>query len=298
MKVSALLPLAALSAAIVIPEQNVMSEISIESDKTTNSVFDNIKSKIPSKDEILELVEDSASSVIDGSKNALDNAIDWASDSYQAATQSLEEEYFDAKGWLESAQFEVTDGRHHHDDPHHGEPPHHGKPPHRRPQHPHNPNKTVYELINESKYATKLAGLINDDQELVDLLNSTTANFTVFAPIDKAFEKIPDHGHKPSKELIRKVLSYHISSDFYPAGRVLVTKTVPTLLDGEYLSDDPKSTPQRLSTNIGLKGLTVNYNSRIVGLNLVRPPLPRNKTNNADSRSLEATASSTPSTAS
>ncbi|OMP84592.1 Stabilin-2 [Diplodia seriata] len=160
----------------------------------------------------------------------------------------------------------------HHGPPHHGPPhdgPPHDKPPHKgKPHHPphHKPNQTVYELIAKSKYTTKLAKLINDDPELVKLLNGTTANFTVFAPTDKAFEKIPKHGKEPSKEFIKKVLLYHISPEFYPAGRVLHTYTIPTLYKEPALGGDDFA--QRLSVNIGFKGLTLNFYSRIVAINI------------------------------
>ena len=57
---------------------------------------------------------------------------------------------------------------------HHGGHGHHG--------HHHKPNETVYELISKSKYTTKLAALINEYEDVVELLNGTSANFTVFAP--------------------------------------------------------------------------------------------------------------------
>ena len=135
---------------------------------------------------------------------------------------------------------------------------HHGKP-----------NLTVYQLIAESKYTTKLAKLINEYPDLVKALNGTAANYTVFAPIDHAFEKIPEDAPKPSKEDLKKVLEYHVSDEFYPAGRVLVTHTIPTLLEG----DDIGFERQRLSTNIGLRGLTVNFYSRIIAINIVSVPL-------------------------
>ena len=224
MKLSTLLPLAAVSTALVIPDEDVMSQITVESRKASRPLIDEVQSRLPSKDAITNFFEDSMSSIRDNSKNAVDNAADWVSDTLQAAAYSLEDEYFDVKSWIETAEFEAAgDG---HDDPLHDH-----KPGHRRPRHPHDkPNRTLYELISESKYTTKLAAAISEDDFLIDLLNGTSANFTVFAPIDKAFEKIPEHGEKPSKEIIRKVLSYHISPDFYPAGRVLVTKTVPTTL--------------------------------------------------------------------
>jgi len=125
---------------------------------------------------------------------------------------------------------------------------------------------TVYQLISESKYTTELAKLINEYPDLVEALNGTKANYTIFAPTDKAFERIPSH-HKPSKEQIKKVLEYHVSPDFYPAGRVLQTHTIPTLFKGEHLPSEDAA--QRLSINIGLKGLTVNFYSRIVAIDIV-----------------------------
>ena len=91
----------------------------------------------------------------------------------------------------------------------------------------------------------------------------------VFAPTDKAFEKIPEHAPKPSKEELKKILLYHVSEDFYPAGKVLTTHTVPTLLSVDTLGIGP----QRLATEISLKGLTVNFYSRIVAIDIVRLPL-------------------------
>ena len=76
------------------------------------------------------------------------------------------------------------DGPPHHGPPHHG-PPEHGRPgkgPHHPPHH-HKPNMTVYQLIAGSKYTTKLAKLISEYDDLVEALNSTKANYTVFAPV-------------------------------------------------------------------------------------------------------------------
>lgn len=87
-----------------------------------------------------------------------------------------------------------------------------------------------------------------------------------FAPTDHAFEKIPDHAHEPSKEVLKAILSYHVVDGFYPAGRVLVTHTAPTLLKGDHLSSEPK--PQRVAFKIGLNGLSVNFYSRIVAVNI------------------------------
>lgn len=125
---------------------------------------------------------------------------------------------------------------------------------------------TVYQLIAGSKYTTKLAELINHYPDLVETLNSTKANVTLFAPTNKAFEKIPEHAPKPSKEQILHILQYHTISGFYPAGRVLATYTAPTLLIGKHLGGDGQL--QRVAFKLTLRGLTVNSYSRVIAPNI------------------------------
>jgi uncharacterized surface protein with fasciclin (FAS1) repeats len=121
----------------------------------------------------------------------------------------------------------------------------------------------VYELINESKYTTKLAKLINKYDDLVETLNSTKANYTIFAPTDEAFEKIPEHGKHPSKEVLKDILLYHVSPDFYPANRVLHSYTIPTLFEPEKLGHK-----QRLTVRVTLRGPTINFYSKLVAVNI------------------------------
>lgn len=268
MKFSHVLPLAALTTAFVIPDDQVMSQVAVESHPSSKSIF----SKVPSKETLTKEFENSFSSLLNNAKNALDHAVESIVDTVDTTAEKLENaDYFDTKAWLDTASNLFTDaegdGDHHGHKKHphkghHGHHGHHGDHGH----HDHKPNMTVYQLIAESKYTTKLASLINEYDDLVDLLNGTTANFTVFAPTDKAFEKIPDHGHKPSKEFLKKLLTYHVSADFYPAGRILVSSTIPTL----YIEDNlGEGEAQRLATNIGLRGLTINFYSRVVAVNIV-----------------------------
>ena len=267
MKISHVLPLAALTTAFVIPDEQVMSQVVVESHQKSDSIFD----RLPTKDQLVHEFDNTFSNVVESSKTTFDDAIELATDTVEKVSQQLEDTYFDTNAWI-ATEFNIDDednehgghddhGRH----PGHDERPGHGRGRHGRHGHSHKPNQTVYELIAGSKYTTKLAELINEYDDLVELLNGTAANYTVFAPIDRAFEKIPEGAPKPSKELLKKVLTYHVSSDFYPAGRVLTTHTVPTLLVGELLGGEA----QRLSTNIGLKGLTVNFYSRIIAINIV-----------------------------
>ena len=280
MKYFTLLPLAALSAALVIPDDEVISEVAIHSHHSSDSVID----QLPFEDDLSELTNEGKHTfhkIVDTGKNAFDQAIDYVQETSEKAKKSCHQTAFDAKSWLESAS-ENTEQKI-------KEIKEHGKNGHH-----HEPNMTVYELIAKSKYTTKLAALINEYEDLVQILNGTAANYTLFAPIDSAFEKIPEHAPKPSKEELKKVLLYHASKEFYPAGRVLVTHTVPTLLVGEYIGGEP----QRLSTNIGLKGLTVNFYSRIVAIDIVCSSLVFKHLNMLIVFSSEQTASFTASTAS
>lgn len=111
-----------------------------------------------------------------------------------------------------------------------------------------------------SNYTKKFAKLVDDFPDIVQLLNSTKANHTLFAPIDKAFDKIPEHHQKPSKEFLEKILEYHIVPGFYPAGRVLAGHTLPTLLKEEALA----GRRQRLRVHLSLFGLRINFYSKVI----------------------------------
>lgn len=269
--INTILPLAALSSAFVIPDDEMTNQILIESRQQPQTFLDRIQGGI---DNVWSDVEETFKDAVVFSENAIDNAINLASETGKDIKQSFECLHsmtkFDTQGWLDSAvstveEVDIFDGHHH-------PPPHHRHPKHPKHGHDHHhPNKTVYELIASSKYTTKLAKLINEYPDLVEALNGTKANYTVFAPTDAAFEKIPKHHKKPSKELLKKVLAYHVSADFYPAGRVLVTHTIPTILGEDALGGEA----QRLRIGLGIpKGLNVNFYSRIIAINIVSLSLP------------------------
>ncbi|KAL8835851.1 MAG: hypothetical protein Q9170_003145 [Blastenia crenularia] len=243
MKFAYFLPLAALSTAFVLPDEQIISQIAIESHKSAEPAF----GRLPSKDQIVdkaqhysEKLEDTYDKVVRCSKHAIDTAVDYVAETGSDISKKVQQTGYDASSWVDQT---TNLGSHSHHD---------------------KPNQTVYELIASSKYTTKLAAAINEFPDLVVLLNGTLANYTVFAPIDKAFEKIPEDAPKPSKETLKKILLYHVSPEFYPAGKVLVTHTVPTALTVDTVGIGP----QRLSTNIGLKGLTVNFYSRIIAIDI------------------------------
>ncbi|KAB8336788.1 hypothetical protein FH972_021097 [Carpinus fangiana] len=286
MKSLVFLQLVAASTAFVLPDAHVFNELNAEVEQFPGQV----EQKLSSASDVLENYFDKAhekvdsawSGLSDKAHNALDDAVAFATKTRDCLNEKAQETYFDAEAWLDSAShyshakaeniasfFEDPHHPPHHGPPHDG-PPHHGPPhhgpPHHKPPHHHKPNQTVYELIASSKYTTKLAKLVSEYPDLVKKLNGTKANYTVFAPIDSAFAKIPEHAPKPSKKVLEAILTYHVSPEFYPAGRVLVSRTIPTLLQSPELSE--KGLPQRLATSIGFRGLTVNFYSHVVAVNI------------------------------
>jgi len=334
MRFHTVLPLTAvLATAFVVPDEQVMRQVSIENNQKhryLSGLADSAKDVINGVETTIESAwEDAAESV----NEAVDNVYNWAGEKSSQAedwlndfrdaheadfdfTSGMDEETMHthwndmkavANEWRSELGLEEApchDGpprrggpdkyrRPYGDDPrsphppgppgppspppghddreHPPHPPHppHEKPPHHKKPHHHKPNETVYQVISRSKYTTKLAKLINEFPEVVEKLNGTESNFTFFAPTDKAFEKIPKHGRDPPKEFLLKLLQYHVVPDVYPAPRVLKTRTLPTVLEGTYLSDSPKKTVQRLSINLGLKGLTLNFYARVIPVNVV-----------------------------
>lgn len=187
MKVFVTLALAGLGSSFVLPEEQVFIGLS----KSNN---DRQEEKLPSLEHITEKLQHGAEQTWTDLLEVSDRVMSYFDFAVDSAGTKLAgwAETFDTKGWMEP---EVVQVEHTMKDEDHEHPPHHGPPRHGRPHHPpphhgrpHHPphhdksNKTVYELIAESKYTTKLAKLINDYPDIVAILNGTTANFTVFAP--------------------------------------------------------------------------------------------------------------------
>lgn len=239
MRFSRTLPFLPLASAFVITEADVFETI----EKSGKRIIDKSQEIF---DETQDVLGHAFGKVVEEVKQIGDNAY-----------HKIHDTGCDVESWLEGSSFE--DEVDFEEEPHH--PPHHRKPHH--PPHHGKPNLTVYEMISKSNYTTKLAKLIDEYPDLVETLNGTKANFTVFAPIDSAFEKIPKHGKKPSKEFIKSVLLYHVSDDFYPAGRVLHSYTIPTLYEPDLLGHK-----QRLTVRVTLKGPTINFYSKLVAVNI------------------------------
>lgn len=298
MKLISLLSAVPAVTAFVVPQQEVFADL-VQQDQ---SAFDRAKhDAVEWYDSVKSDLDELFENVGDFTKKKADSALDQALAFSHSVSTCMTDEMFNAEEWTRETldhmeeieeEMDIFDERiafsgpgseeeeppHHrrpgppppdHDHPEH--PPHRG-PPHRRPgrgrrpHHPHRTNLTVYQIIAESKYTTKLAELINDMPDLVKELNNTEANFTIFAPVDSAFAKIPKDAPKPSKEDLKKILAYHVTPDFYPAGRVLRSHTIPTLFNSKALAKD--GAPQRLAVKITLRGLTLNYISRVIAIDI------------------------------
>lgn len=120
--------------------------------------------------------------------------------------------------------------------------PHHGK-------HPRGPaTKTLYEIIDKFPKFKILSHVVNNDSVLVDALNSTSKNITLFAPLDSAF-KFPHRGDKEKKhpkipkEVIRAFVLYHVAPHKYNGFLLRHMQSIPTALSSNSTLDGK---PQRI----------------------------------------------------
>jgi len=107
--------------------------------------------------------------------------------------------------------------------------------------------------------------LINDDPDLVKLLNSTKANHTLFVPTDYAFKRVPKKIDIP-KDVIKKIILYHVSPGLWPTFGLLFQHTAPTELKLPTLGDNPQ---RLLAKWLGpIRGVRINYYSKVVAGNI------------------------------
>lgn len=241
MKSITLLPLAAAAAnAFVIPDIESFSELPVHGVQPHDDA--SWLDWLPSADSISSSVHNT----VDSLSSTIEDAIDNVKGTFEAELESLFDEEEDYG--MDSSSIDVSNR------------PHHG---HKKSE------KTIYQLISECKYTSKFAKLVDEYDDIVQLLNGTSANYTLFVPVDDAFKHIPED-KKPSKEFVEAVLKYHIGLGLYPAGRVLVTHTLPTALNEPFLGGKP----QRLRTSVGLlSGVRVNFYSKVVAVDFVSFPI-------------------------
>ncbi|KAI1744463.1 FAS1 domain-containing protein [Xylaria scruposa] len=255
MRYTNLLPLAvALATAVVIPDDAMAQDLGLEIEsqaekagKTTVEWWDTLRSTAQQHGaEIKKPIDKAISSWWEPLRSKLDETLDIVDHAKKDAEEVVDAIFDDDEDFPIIFGANELDHR-----PGHG---HHG----RRPGRQHTPsNYTLYQAISESNYTKKFVALVNDFPDIVELLNSTDSNVTVFVPVDSAFDKIPEHGHKPPKEFVEKILLYHILPGFYPARIVVDSHTMPTMLKSPALADRP----QRLRVSVSFFRLKINFYS-------------------------------------
>jgi uncharacterized surface protein with fasciclin (FAS1) repeats len=222
------LPFVALATAFVLPDAQTLRQLATETSDEVHTLWDDISE---SADELFGSLKHKVSSV----KHSFQSAIE------------------------EALEADIDDGLDLGDRPGHGHHGHHG--------HHDTSDYTIYQLIEKSEHTTNFTKLVNEFDDIVELLNSTKANYTLFVPVDSAFAHLPGHeGDKPpSREFVESVLRYHIGLDTYGVHRILTTQTIATALDEELLGGEP----QRLRVEAGLLGVKVNFYSKVIAANFV-----------------------------
>ncbi|KAI3395691.1 hypothetical protein diail_989 [Diaporthe ilicicola] len=233
-----ILPLAVAASAFVVPDIETFSQLPVHG-QVPHHDDSSWQDWFPSADSISSTVHD----VVDSLSSGVEETFHTVKNKVEAEFETI----FDEEASLAAEEPDASDK------PHRG---HRG--PHKKS------NQTIYQLISQSKYTTEFAKLVDEYDDIVELLNSTSANYTLFAPVNSAFEHILKD-KKPSKEFVESVLKYHVGLGLYPAGRVLVTHTLPTALDEPLLGNKP----QRLRTSVGLlSGVRVNFYSKVVAVDI------------------------------
>ncbi|KAL1952776.1 hypothetical protein VTO42DRAFT_4267 [Malbranchea cinnamomea] len=124
------------------------------------------------------------------------------------------------------------------------------------------PHHTIYEKIKMNRHSVIFSKLVDEFDDIVKKLNDSSSTYTVFVPRDASFKRLRHHPSLP-KEYLKAFVEYHISPERYTAQRVFSSRTIPTSL-----KEDALGYHQRISTQFGLRGLTLNYISHIIKANI------------------------------
>ncbi|KAJ5036165.1 hypothetical protein NUH16_004033 [Penicillium rubens] len=126
-------------------------------------------------------------------------------------------------------------------------------------------DKTTWELIKTNEHTSRLAELIADDNDLIDILNSTTENHTFFALTNQALEEFPRGRNAPSPKFMSSLLRYHILPDRLSIQHIASHGTLATKLTERALESN---LPQRIVVREHHDGVMLNRRSRVVGADM------------------------------
>lgn len=125
-------------------------------------------------------------------------------------------------------------------------------------------NHTIWELISQNASTARLAELLSNEDDLIDLLNDTESVHTLFAPSNSSLERFL--GGRPSRSTLRQIEHYHIAPGFIPTGGLKRHRTIPTALKASSLG---KHVPQRIVVNLRQDQIVLNRLSRVVAGDIV-----------------------------
>ncbi|KAF8246651.1 FAS1 domain-containing protein, partial [Wilcoxina mikolae CBS 423.85] len=128
-------------------------------------------------------------------------------------------------------------------------------------------NSTMWDLISKSKHTKRFYELLKDDKDIVAMLQDKNANHTVFAPSNKAFDmldKFKKH-HDVPKDLIHRVLMYHIAPGCHRSQDLRYHNTLITSLPDDELGPDMH---QRVRIGLNHKGPSINFYSQFTMLDI------------------------------
>ncbi|KAJ5407172.1 hypothetical protein N7465_008456 [Penicillium sp. CMV-2018d] len=125
-------------------------------------------------------------------------------------------------------------------------------------------DKTTWELIKTNEHTSRLAELLADDKDLIEILNSTTANHTFFALTNRALEGLPRR-NGPNPKFMSSLLRYHILPGRLSIEHIAGHGTLPTKLTEPALES---KLPQRIVVREHHNEVMLNRRSRVVGADM------------------------------
>lgn len=139
----------------------------------------------------------------------------------------------------------------------------------------------IWDLISNGKYTAKFYKLASKYKNVIQILNSTNTNITVFIPTDDNFyltgggddggkksssNSDDDNKNGPSSEFIEDTLLYHITWRRHLVSDLVHRQTLASACNESWLG----GRPQRLRNRVGPFGEgRVNFFSKVMGANIV-----------------------------
>jgi uncharacterized surface protein with fasciclin (FAS1) repeats len=292
---TALITLFANSAfSFVLPDtQQFFSSSGSANSHDFSSLEDKFERKVDQLAQILHHVEEIEKAA---TVKAQETTLDFSRNEYAAAFGRSDDEYREHRGSRERERererYDYPIGRDD-TDPRDGTDPGDGPPYYRSPKEPphHTPSapdniphvprprmpprdrtgphkdKTLWQVISECKHTSRFHDYLKDDREIQKMLDDEKANLTVFAPSNDAFRRFEEYSkhHKLSKDMIHRVLMYHLSPGFHSSQDLRYHNTLVTMLSEKDLG---KGMNQRVRIGLGYSGPSVNFYSQFTMVDL------------------------------